>query len=98
MKHIGVVLAIAGLALAVTLFAREDVGGIVALLIAAGPGLVLAALFHILPMIANALAWGRLLPAPQRPDAGVLAWATWIRESVNGLLPVARIGGEIVAR
>jgi putative membrane protein len=27
----------------------------------------------------------------------VFAWATWIRESVNGLLPVARVGGEIVA-
>src|SRR5262249_29890012 len=26
-----------------------------------------------------------------------LTWATWIRESVNGLLPVGRIGGEIVA-
>ena len=46
MKHIGAVLAIAGLALAVTLFAREDVGGIVALVIAAGPGLFLAALFQ----------------------------------------------------
>jgi putative membrane protein len=97
MKHIGALLAIAGLALAVTLFAREDVGDIVALVIAAGPGLVLAALFHVLPMIANACAWGRLLPELQRPGVRVLTWATWVRESVNGLLPVARIGGEIVA-
>src|SRR5438132_12503749 len=97
MKHVGAVLAIAGLALAVTLFAREDVGGIVALVIAAGPGLFLAALFHALPMIANARAWGRLLREGQRPGVRVLTWATWIRESVNGLLPVARIGGEIVA-
>jgi putative membrane protein len=97
MKHIGAMLAIAGLALAVTLFAREDVGSIVALLIAAGPGLVLAALFHVLPMIANAGAWGRLLPELHRPSVRVLTWATWVRESVNGLLPVARIGGEIVA-
>jgi putative membrane protein len=59
--------------------------------------LVLAALFHVLPMIANARAWQRLLPEPQRPSVRVLAWATWVRESVNGLLPVARIGGEIVA-
>jgi putative membrane protein len=79
------------------LFAREDVGSIVALLIAAGPGLVLAALFHVLSMIANACAWGRLLPELQRPSVRVLTWATWVRESVNALLPVARIGGEIVA-
>ncbi|HEY2968243.1 MAG TPA: lysylphosphatidylglycerol synthase domain-containing protein [Casimicrobiaceae bacterium] len=91
------VLAIAGLALAVALFAREDAGGIVALVIAAGPGLVLAALFHVLPMLANAYAWRRLLPELHRPGVRILAWATWVRESVNGLLPVARIGGEIVA-
>ena len=97
MKHLGAVLAIAGLALAVTLFTRENVAGIVGLVIAAGPGLVLAALFHVFPIIANACAWRRLFPEPQRPSLGVLTWATWIRESVNGLLPVARIGGEIVA-
>jgi putative membrane protein len=81
----------------VALFAREDAGGIVALVIAAGPGLVLAALFHVLPMLANAYAWRRLLPELHRPGVRILAWATWVRESVNGLLPVARIGGEIVA-
>ncbi len=97
MKYVGAMLAAAGLALAVTLFANEDVGGIVALVVAAGPGLVLAALFHVLPMIANAQAWRRLLPELQRPGLRVLTWATWVRESVNGLLPVARIGGEIVA-
>lgn len=97
MKHVARVLAIAGLALAVVLFAREDVGSIAALVAAAGPGLVLAALFHIFPMIANARAWQRLLPEPNRPSVRILTRATWVRESVNGLLPVARIGGEIVA-
>jgi putative membrane protein len=97
MKHLARVLAVAGFALAVTLFAREDVGSIVRLVVAAGPGLLLAALFHVLPMLANARAWGRLLPTPRRPSLRILASATWIRESINGLLPVARIGGEVVA-
>jgi putative membrane protein len=97
MKHIGWPLAIAGLALAVALFAREDFGAIVALVLAAGPGLVLAGVFHIVPMTLNARAWQRLLPESQRPNLRVMTWATWLRESVNGLLPVARIGGEIVA-
>src|SRR5256885_1131133 len=26
-----------------------------------------------------------------------MTWVVWIRESVNGLLPVARVGGEIIA-
>jgi putative membrane protein len=97
MRHVAWGLALAGLALAVILFARSDVGALVALLLAAGPGLLLASLFHIFPMIANARAWQRLLPSAERPRLGVMTRATWIRESVNGLLPVARIGGEIVA-
>lgn len=91
------VLALAGLVLAALLFAREGAEAILALVIAAGPGLVLAALFHVVPMTANARAWQRLFAAAERPSLRVLAWATWVRESVNGLLPVARIGGEIVA-
>src|SRR6266403_502242 len=97
MKYLARMLAIAGFVLAVALFVREDVGGIVGLVIAAGPGLVVAGLFHFFPMIANARAWQRLLPAPRRPGLRVLTWAIWVRESVNGLLPVARVGGEIVA-
>jgi putative membrane protein len=97
MNRIGSLLAIAGLALAVALFAHEDFHGIVELVIAAGPGLIVASLFHAFPMLLNARAWQRLLPAATRPSLGVMTWATWIRESVNGLLPVGRIGGEIVA-
>src|SRR2546423_1966243 len=97
MKYLARMLAIAGLGLAVVLFLREDVNGIVDLVIGAGPGLVVAGLLHFFPMIANARAWQRLLPAPRRPGLRVLTWAIWVRESVNGLLPVARVGGEIVA-
>ena len=97
MRYLAPLTAIAGLALAVFLFMQQGVGVIVSLVLAAGPGLLLAALFHVLPMVANARAWQRLLPETQRPALLVLSWATWLRESVNSLLPVARIGGEIVA-
>jgi glycosyltransferase 2 family protein len=97
MKYLARILALAGLALAIALFAHEGAGVIVDLVIAAGPGLVAAGLFHFLPMIANARAWQRLLPAAQRPRMHIMTWAIWVRESVNGLLPVARVGGEIVA-
>jgi putative membrane protein len=97
MKYMAPLMAAAGLALAVFLFAQEGVGAIVSLVVAAGPGLLLAALFHVLPMTANARGWQRLLPEMGRPALRVVTWATWLRESVNGLLPVARIGGEIVA-
>ena len=97
MKYAASALALAGLALAAVLFARENVTAIVALVIAAGPGLLLAASFHIVPMIANACAWRQLLPPTLRPSVARVTRAIWIRESVNGLLPVARVGGEVVA-
>src|ERR1700686_2412025 len=97
MKYLARMLAIAGLVLAVALFVREDVRGIVDLVITAGPGLVVAGPFPFFPMIANAPPWQRRVPAPRRPGLRVLTWAIWVRESVNGLLPVARVGGEIIA-
>jgi putative membrane protein len=79
------------------LFARENVARIADLVVAALPGLVLAACCHVLPMTANARAWQRLFEPAARPRVRLLVRAVWLRESVNGILPVARIGGEIAA-
>ena len=97
MKHTGRWIAAIGLVLAIALFAFEGVGPIVQLLLAAGYGLVLAALFHALPMLINARAWQVLLVPTARTTFPMMAVSVWVRESVNGLLPVARIGGEIAA-
>ena len=97
MKRVGAMFALAGCALAVLLFARENVGAIVHLLIVAGPGLLLAAIVHVVPMTVNAVAWQALFPGDRRATLRALTLATWLRESINGLLPVARVGGEIVA-
>jgi putative membrane protein len=97
MKRVARVLAVAGLALAAVLFARENAARIALLVAGAIPGLLVAAAFHLVPMIVNALAWQRLFAHTERPRVGVLLRAVWIRESVNGVLPVARIGGEIAA-
>ena len=96
MKHRGAALALAGLALAIVLFVREDIAGVVDLLLAAGPGLIVAAIFIWRSMALNARAWQLLLPCTAS-SLRTLTRATWIRESVNGLLPVGRIGGEVVA-
>ena len=97
MKSAGSVLALAGIALAVVLFAQEDVRAIVDLVVAAGPGLIAASLVHTVPMTLNARAWQLLFARASRPSLRALTFATWVRESVNGLLPVARIGGELAA-
>ena len=97
MKRLARLSAVAGLALAGALFAHENAGRIAGLLLASIPGLMLAGVFHVVPMFANAFAWQRLFALPGRPGVRVLAHAVWIRESVNGVLPVARVGGEIAA-
>jgi putative membrane protein len=88
---------LAGLALATGLIAYQGFGVVFAALASAGIGLLWASLFHVAPMIINAHAWRVLLAGGRRPSLGYLTWVTWLRESINGLLPVARIGGEVVA-
>lgn len=97
MKRVARLLALAGLALAALLFARQNIGRIASLVVDAIPGLLVAASFHLVPMVANALAWQRLFPRSDRPRMLALLSVVWIRESVNGVLPVARVGGEIAA-
>src|SRR5262249_60061128 len=62
----------------------------------AGLGLLCVAIYPLLPMLADALGWRRLLPAELRPPVRTMLRARWIGESVNGLLPVLQVGGNIV--
>jgi putative membrane protein len=97
MKYLGRAAALIGLAIAVWLVWREHPATVFRLLKDAGAGLLIAALAHVLPMVANAWDWRSLIRPAQRPGVWPMLRLVWIRESVNGLLPVARIGGEIVS-
>jgi putative membrane protein len=48
-------------------------------------------------MLPNAWDWRSLMRDAERPSLATMLKLVWIRESINGLLPVARIGGEIVS-
>jgi putative membrane protein len=95
--RIGIIFGLIGLALTTALVAHEGFAVVFAALASAGFGLVWASLFHFAPLVINARAWQFLLAGRRRPSLAHFALATWLRESVNGLLPVARIGGEFVA-
>ena len=82
---------------ALALVWREDSRSVFALLRTAGPGLVLAAAVHVLPMLANARDWQTRIARAGRPDLLSMLRLVWIRECVSRLLPVARIGGEILS-
>ena len=53
--------------------------------------------YHIVPMLFSALSWRELLPPATRPDVVSVTWIRWVRESINSLLPVANIGGDIAS-
>jgi putative membrane protein len=61
-----------------------------------GWGLLPITLFHLVPMFLSALSWRDLLPRSSRLGVVSVTWIRWIRESVNALLPVAGVGGDIV--
>src|SRR5262245_40402210 len=63
----------------------------------AGWGVLAVTAFHAVQMIFSALAWQVLLPPTLAPGLIAFTILRWIREGVNNLLPVAQIGGEVVA-
>src|SRR5471032_519979 len=97
MKHMGRVAALVGLLAALWLIWNDNPVAVLPLMRTAGAGLVLAGLVHVLPMLANARDWQTLIRGAHRPSFFAMLRLVWIRESVNSLLPVARIGGEIVS-
>lgn len=60
-------------------------------------GIVWTSLYHSVPMIACALGWQALLPGRKKATKLLIFYVSWIRSSINNLMPVARIGGEIVS-
>ncbi|MSO75407.1 MAG: TIGR00374 family protein [Alphaproteobacteria bacterium] len=90
-------LGLAGLLLATALLVDQGIGTVFSAVAAAGLGTLWAALFHLVPMLVNARAWQLLAAGAGRPGLARFTWWVWMREAVNGLLPVARVGGEVVA-
>jgi len=84
-----------GIAGFVALLIWQGIGDITHTLAAAGWGLLLVTGFHVIPMLSSSVCWRVLLPDLHRPSLIRLLIARWIGESVNSMLPVAQIGGEI---
>ena len=83
-----------GLALLTALVVYHGAGEVLAALAAAGYGLLLVALFHLGPLFADALGWRRLVG--NRVSRLAFMRLRWIGESINSLLPVFQLGGNVV--
>lgn len=87
---------LAGVGLLTALIAYQGFNEVAATLAAAGWGLIVVAVFHLAPMAIDTVGWYCLLNGTMRPPLRTLLWARWIGESINGLLPVAQVGGDLV--
>jgi putative membrane protein len=92
----GMLAWLVGLGLIAGLIAANDVDQVAAAVALAGWSIGLIGLAHLGTLLADTLGWRALLRPPQQPPLRLMVVQRWIGSSVNGLLPVAQIGGEFV--
>jgi putative membrane protein len=85
-----------GLGLIAALIGAHDFDQVAAALGLAGWSMILIGVVHMGVLLADTLGWRALLQHAERPSFGVMVVHRWIGSSVNGLLPTAQVGGEIV--
>jgi len=86
--------AACGIAACVFLFTRHDWDSIWQAATVIGWGLALLILWRFVSLLVAGTAWRLLFQPGSRPALLITVVARWISESVNGLLPVAQVGGE----
>lgn len=85
----------AGLALLIALILHQG-GAVLMPLARAGRVLLWLVPLHALPILLDSLGWRALIARAKETRVGTLFWIASVRESINRLLPVANIGGELV--
>jgi putative membrane protein len=90
-----IVAGVFGLLLVVFLIVHSGAADVGRAMLVLGWSLAPITLFRLVPMSFDALSWRQLLPVSSRPNVFGVVWMRWIRESINALLPVAGVGGDI---
>jgi putative membrane protein len=86
-----------GLALVVYLIIDSGSDEVAHAMLLIGWWLIPISLFHLIPLLFSALSWRELLPRSDRPGVVSAIWNRWIQESINSLLPVAAVGGNLAS-
>jgi putative membrane protein len=87
--------AVLGIAACVFIFTRHDWGEVWQAISLLGWGLAVIILWRFVSLIVAGAAWRMLFVPGNRPKLGISVVARWVGESVNALLPVAQVGGEL---
>ncbi len=106
MRPLSILCAVLGLGLLTWLIVESGLDAVWAGIVAVGWGVIAVTLYHLMPLILDGWAWYKVLlssyelssfgASSYRVGFARLLLFRWIRESVNALLPVAEIGGEVV--
>lgn len=86
---------LSGLALAVAVVVWQGAGSVAAALGHAGLGLMWLPAWFLVSLALAGVAWAVIFPPGTRPRIRLIMLSTWIGMSINWLLPVAQLGGEI---
>lgn len=88
------------LALGVSVFAglivHEGADEVLAAFGAIGWGIAAVVAWQVGIVAVNAVGWGVLIPRATRPPPAAVLWMRWLAQSVNQMLPVAQVGGELL--
>ena len=85
-----------GVAVVAWLMAQADLAALLGFFSHIGWGFVLILLARAGAIAIDAAAWGCLLSPDERPRFGSIFTLRWIGKSINTILPVAQIGGDVV--
>ena len=91
-----IIAVLVGLSLVVALLAAYGIGPVLSAVEAVGWGAGLVMLVRAGETGGAGLAWWFTLPGPRGGLARICMLLRWIRESVNCLLPVAHVGGDLI--
>jgi putative membrane protein len=90
------VAVVVGVAALVLLLARHDVAAIGRLFSTVGWGLLLIVALRAVALAFAGAGWARLVLPLVGGEFGTVLFLRWIRESINCLLPVAQVGGDLI--
>ena len=95
MRPLVIACALGGVTLLVALVLLSSPAAIVAILLSSPTPLAAVSLYRVVPLAFYAVSWRFLIAPGSRPATATLLRLRWIGESVNALLPVAQVGGDL---
>ena len=87
---------VVGILVVTALIAWQGLGTMVDAFRTVGWRVFVVPLFYVPYLVFRTTAWSLLFPTGRRPPVGWTTEAMWIGQSINALLPVALIGGDLV--